>query len=154
MNAKNIPEVLGNYLTMVNFFDRSLAGFIKELKEQGLYDNTILIIASDHSQDIASLSSGGMTDTPMAFIATNTGVSEKINRKVGQIDIFPTIIDICGSGCAGWKGLGTTILNPDLKSAYVPEEGFKGEETHLSKRQQQAYDISENILRGDFFKNN
>lgn len=152
--AENLPEVVRNYLTMVNLFDSALHSFIKSLKDQGLYDNTVLIIASDHAQDIASLSGEGVSDTPMAFIATNTGVSEKINRKVGQIDIFPTIIDICTSTSNIWKGLGTTMFDPDLKSAFIPKEGFIGEKTPLSHRQQQAYDISENILRGNYFEKN
>lgn len=148
----DLTEVVQKYLTMVNFFDSALYSFIESLKEQGLYDNTILIIASDHAQDIASLNGKGISETPMAFIATNTGVTQKINRKVGQIDIFPTIIDICGSTSNSWKGLGTTMLNPNLKSAYLPKEGFIGEESPLSNRQQRAYDISENILRGNYFE--
>ncbi len=90
----------------------------------------------------------------MAFIATKTGITEKTNSIVGYIDVFPTIIDICSSGFEPWKGLGTTMLNPDLKSVYLPKEGFIGEETSLSKRKQQAYYISENILRGNCLKIN
>ncbi len=151
-NSANLPKTVRNYLTMVNFFDSALQRFIDELKSQGLYDNTILIIVSDHSQNVTSLSDGDQIDTPMTFIATNTGLTEKIDRRVGQIDVFPTILDICGSGNGAWRGLGTTMLNPDLRSIYLPERGLMGQETSLSTRQQQAYEISENIIRGNFFK--
>lgn len=150
-NTETLPAVFRNYLTMVNFFDNALHSFIESLKSQGLYDDTILIVVSDHSQEATTLSYRGQIDTPMAFIATNTGVSEKIDRKVGEVDVFSTILDICGSGRSSWKGLGATMLNPALKSAYVPEKGLMGEESPLSIRQQQAYEISENIIRGNYF---
>lgn len=151
-NALNLPESARSYLTMVNFFDKALGDFINNLKREGLFDNTILMVVSDHSQDIASSVGGSQSETPMVFIAANTGVTERIKRKVGQVDIFPTILDICGTDTYSWKGVGTTMLNPLLRSAYLPQDGVIGENTSLTARQQRAYGISEKILRGDYFK--
>ncbi len=129
------PPMMRNYHRMVNYFDTALARFIESLKARGLFDNTILVIVSDHSQDVLHESEAG--PERMAFIAANTGLTRKIDRRVGQIDVYPTILQLAGAGDSiAWKGVGTSMLGP-------------AQETD---RQLKAGEISELILRGDFFR--
>lgn len=155
IKGSGLNDTNRDYLRMVNYFDTALGEFIGNLRKAGLYDDTVLVIVSDHSQEF-SLGDTGLdqTDVRMAFIAANTGVTESISRTGGQIDVFPTILQImhaCASG--GWTGAGTSLLNPDLSSAFIPQKGFIGiSGDPLKERQEKAYAISENILRGDYFK--
>ena len=120
---------------MVNYFDSALNGFIANLKARNLYDNTIIYIVSDHSQDI--LTNENDTIESMTFMAINAGVGQRINRRVGQIDVYPTILQLAGtSDSVIWKGAGGSMLGPEL-----PES-----------RRGLAREISELILRGDFFR--
>ena len=151
-NDPSIPEVTRDYLLMVNYFDTCLGKFVSELKEVGIYDETILIITSDHCQTLAFPDNVDNADIPIPFIATNTGISMQITRKAGQVDIFPTILELCGAPNESWKGLGTSLLNPEVSSAYLPTQGNIGKSSpSQSQRQQRAYDISEKIIRGNYF---
>lgn len=123
------------YLRMLNYFDSSLAYLISALKARNMLDNTMLILASDHNTR-AYLTDNDPSPT-IAFIATNTGITGKIDRPALQSDLFPTILLLCGAANSGlWNGVGNSL--------------FYSAQTQ--QQQQQAAGISELILRGDFFK--
>lgn len=125
-----------NYLRMCAYFDHQLGNFIEFLKEKDIYKNTILIIASDHSQILATASGSFRSDNeiPIVFIATNTGVTKRIDRPTMQIDVFPTILQIAGMENPEFVGVGTSMLDSINR-------------TDIKTAQQ----ISELILRGNYF---
>ncbi len=133
---KSLSHEEANYYRMCTYFDHHLNSFIDFLKEKGLYDNTILIIASDHSQNLATASANRIDNDkmPIVFIATNTGTTKHISKPVGQIDVFPTILQIAGVENPEFAGVGTSMLDSvrttDMKAAQK---------------------ISELILRGNYF---
>lgn len=123
------------YYRMVNYFDSALNRFIETLKERGLFDNTLLFIVSDHAQNV--ITGAPQTMENMVFMAVNSGVGEKIDHRVGQIDVFPTILQLAGTGkSAIWKGAGASMLGPAQTEQEI----------------EVAKEISELILRGDYFK--
>ena len=72
----------------------------------------------------------------MALIIANCGITAKIDRTVGQVDIFPTILNLTGNvGPKNYRGAGTSILSPEL----------------TARRLQEAQTVSELILRTDYF---
>lgn len=132
----SLEPTVANYLRMCAYFDFQLGRFIEFLKENGIYDNSILIIASDHSQNIATSSVNRRPDSeiPIVFIATNTGKTKRIEKPTMQIDVFPTMLHIAGADTPEFVGTGTSMLdsinNTDIKT---------------------AQGISELILRGNYF---
>ncbi len=138
--ASGLPEVERNYLEMVNYFDTALGGFIGSLKERGLYDDTIIVIVSDHAQELALSAADGAADittVPMTFMAINTGITRSVTRDCGQIDVYPTILQLMNHpGWRGWKGVGHSMLYTTPPSAPTPDE---------------ASTLSETILRSDWF---
>lgn len=135
-NDSSLASEEANYLRMCTYFDYQLNCFIDFLKQRNLYDNTILIIASDHSQNLATPSSSRKPDSeiPIVFIATNTGISKHITKPVGQIDVFPTILQIAGVENPKFAGVGTSMLDS----------------TRVTNMEA-AQNISELILRGNYF---
>ncbi|MBD5343027.1 MAG: LTA synthase family protein [Bacteroides sp.] len=128
-----------NYLRMLNYFDRELGLFIERLKADGVFDDTILIIASDHSERASANDSA--EPAPMALIIANCGITAKIDRTVGQVDIFPTILNFTGNvGPKNYRGAGTSILTPELNADSI-----------TVRRLQEAQTVSELILRTDYF---
>lgn len=141
-----------DYLKTVGYFDGQLREFIEALKKEGVYDNTVLAIVSDHSisTDLENQELG-----PMLFIATNTGVTRQVTRRVGQVDLYPTLLQIMGVyDTARWRGVGTSILDPRLNATYdYDTEKFSGTpHPELKQRMKDAYQVSELILRGNYFK--
>jgi len=126
--GSGISEYMQHYLNCTADFDKHLGRFIEGLKKCGLWDNSVLVIASDHSRPET-----GYTDC-IVFIAANCGYTEHIEEYVGQIDVFPTVLDIMGIR-SQWRGVGRSMLG-----------ARRGE----SDARQAS--VSDSILRSDFFK--
>lgn len=155
------------YYHACNEFDRGLAMLIDKIKLLGEWDETVMVIVSDHSMyvDQPEGEQRVLANIPMAFIAVNTGATIAIDKVAGQCDVFPTIIDIMGRSDynAGvidvegkrllWRGVGQSMLSPLCRAGAVDPRGM----THGSlsdedtQRMTSAYDVSHNIIRGNFF---
>lgn len=139
-----------DYLKMLNYFDHELGLFIDRLKSVGIYDDTMIVIASDHSQQLAT--NDPDSPTPMALIIANCGITQKIDRTVGQVDIFPTILNITGNvGPKNYRGVGTSILCPELHSALTPFGPTEDDDSVTTKRLTTALTVSELIHRTNYF---
>lgn len=148
-NASDLTEEQKRFYSTANYFDRCLAKFINDLKEAGLYDDSVIVIVSDHSLNMVD--SGRKLSDNIVFLATNTGVTEYITRVSGQVDIYPTVREIMGFA-AEYNGLGHSILDPQLNSAVsLDGEVFGDSMSPYVGQQRRAWDISEMILCGDYF---
>ena len=77
------------------------------------------------------------------------------NEVMGQIDMYPTLLNLLQLDDYYWTGLGESILNPNKKGfaigsqMNVEGEGYTSEEVDLAK---EAYDISDEMIRFNYFK--
>lgn len=137
-----------DYLRCVRYFDRALGDFINGLRQRGLLENTILIVASDHHMNMDSV----LTPlNPIVFIAAGSGHSLQVKYPVAQADIFPTVCDLAGVR-SGWRGVGFSILSEDACGAvdiYGTIHGTPKPERipHMHR----AFAASDSMLRSDFF---
>ena len=46
--SPGMPEVLNNYLTAANYTDYAIGKFIERLQEEGLFDETMIVVTGDH----------------------------------------------------------------------------------------------------------
>lgn len=148
---QELPSLDRGYLEMVNYFDTELGKFIAGLKKRGLYDRTVLVIVSDHTQDVTTNTG---KELHMAFIAANTGLTATITRSAGEVDIYPTILQIMGKySTAAWPGAGISLLDERLNSSVDASGATYGTpHSDLLPRQREAYTVSHLILRGNYFK--
>lgn len=148
-SASDLTEEQRRFYSTANYFDRCLAKFIGDLKEAGLYDDSVIVIVSDHSLNMVD-SRRKFSDN-VVFLATNTGVTEHITRVSGQVDIYPTVREIMGFA-ADYNGLGHSILDPQLNSAVsLDGEVFGDSISPYVAQQRRAWDVSELILCGNYF---
>lgn len=127
------------YYISLNYFDRELGLFLGRLKQKGLYDDSIIVIASDHDVRIKG---GQRGEQPICFMALNTGITKKIIARSWQSDVFPTILDIMGVGDDNaYRGLGESLLVDSLNCR---------DESFWLKTQQ----VSEWIIRSNYFRQN
>lgn len=106
------------YLEKMRQFDRALEKFMADLKAKNLYDNSVIFIVSDHNVRESTLAGTKTLNTIyIPFIAINSGIEFRTDRQIGQIDVFPTILDVMGEAeNYHWKGFGTSMLrNPALQ---------------------------------------
>lgn len=109
----SLTDFENNYHRMTAYFDAELGRFISGLKESGLYDKTLIFIASDHSQGLTQeqIFDSDDKNIPTVFIAANTPVTGQITKPVGQIDVFPTILQLSGVGDIKFAGVGIPMTD-------------------------------------------
>ncbi len=137
----SIPElktIERNYLQTTNYFDCELRHFLDGLKRAGLYENSVIILASDHDQTYKTESRNSTERHPIAFIALNAGVDGSVDHPVYQMDIYPTVLDIMGYRGTGYRGLGQSLLSPQ----YHMNDSIAAE-------RRRASDL---IIRSDYFR--
>lgn len=115
-NIKDKPENYRDYLSMSNYTDRCIRDFVDGLKRKGLYDNTVIVIVSDHSSGVEGVG----RDDRIVFIAINTGVSLEVTRPIGQVDVYPTVLDILNVDAA-YRGMGFSVFNTTVLDSLQPE---------------------------------
>lgn len=108
------PEQAGESLDMCAFyemtkrFDEEIRNFISFLKEKGMYDDSIIVIVGDHNPHI--MCDSAKTTVPLMIL--NTGVTYITGDVVGQIDVYPTVLDAMGmlDNAGVWPGFGHSIF--------------------------------------------
>ncbi len=89
------------YLACVSYIDAQIGKIIGKLKDQGLYDNTIIVLWGDHGWHLGdhrvwgkhTLSEWSLK-SPLIIKPTNTSASI-VESPVGTIDIYPTLMELC-----------------------------------------------------------
>ena len=131
---------VGDYLNTVRYVDEALEQFFEELKESGLYENSIICIYGDHyglsctDPEIKEL----MTDIlgeeygykwhfniPLIINIPGSGVSETIHTAGGQLDFMPTVAYLLGI-----EKLDTIYLGQNL---FTAKQGFAAIQQFLSE---------------------
>ena len=142
-SAEGLTQMEKDYANVCNQTDRYIGEFLKSLP-----DNTLIFIASDHHQTIAS---DGNADKRAFFMAVNSGRTERISRTVGQANLFPAELDIMGRSTS-YRGLVPSAFNTCVDGtldSYGNVYGNPSDATLDSLRN--AYRISDLIIRSDYF---
>jgi len=114
------------YYASVSYVDAQVGKLLASLEEQGLADNTIVIIWGDHGWKLGEHNSWGkMTnyniDTHVPMIIRAPGVGQqgvKTERLTELVDIFPTLCDLAGIEVADY--LQGTSVKPLMEDPYKP----------------------------------
>ena len=143
-----------DYLNCVNLTDSCIGAFIEGLNRYGMAENTVVAIVSDHTQiylnRILGRTDYEWTDDewgiPMIIAGCDTTL--RYDPVVGQIDVFPTLLDLMGANAYPWKGLGYSILRYPVTSAVQPRNmSILGDTTStLIPQQRRIWDISQIII--------
>ncbi|KUO60483.1 MAG: hypothetical protein APF84_06395 [Gracilibacter sp. BRH_c7a] len=119
---------IGDYLTAINYEDFALGLFINDLKDTGLWDNSMIVIFGDHfgiskneetdNQDFFTSILGREHDyldaLNVPLVIRIPGVKSKIIENVGgQIDILPTLANLFGIYLDDYLIFGQDIINQD-----------------------------------------
>ncbi|MBR5638841.1 MAG: LTA synthase family protein [Muribaculaceae bacterium] len=154
MNSGEYTREVRCYLERVNAFDTALANFINQLKQQGIYDNTMIVIVSDHNEMVDDAPNGrpaiDKEGDDCVMLILNSGQSGRINGPIGQIDIYPTLLDLLGLNSQSWKGLGYSVLRKNITSVATAPTLSAGNSPLIS-RQKEAWRVSDLIITSRWF---
>lgn len=135
----------GNYLEMMHYVDTALGQLITDLKNNGLWEDTALIIYGDHfgiPADTISDSEKGvlksllkreytcidMLNVPLIIKIPGECVGEVKNVTGGQVDLMPTILNLLGIESKDKILFGQDLLNTEENCIgiryYLPAGSF------------------------------
>ncbi|MEM0964889.1 MAG: sulfatase [Verrucomicrobiota bacterium] len=91
------------YAACISFVDAQIGKILAEVDRLGIRDNTIIVFWSDHGFQLGHLGSWTkgtnleMTaGSPLIISAPNFAEGAKTTRVVESVDLFPTLVDLCG----------------------------------------------------------
>ena len=98
--------------------------------------------------DIFNASSGGMNESPGCL---------RYDKVMGQIDVYPTLLDLLNLTDYKWDGLGYSILNPAKPGVAIDPHGkVYGDTTGISdvmmRHLNDAWNVSNEIIRYNYFE--
>lgn len=158
------PEELGRYLNAVHYVDKCIGLFTDKLKKSGLWNNSIIIISGDHQATkqkprewekyITRQWKVPMNRTP--FIILNGPAKQNYKAEIGQIDVYPTLIELFGLMDYHWHGLGYSIFDPHkpeiaVNARYEAFGNFRQTSTYRLNEVKQAWETSDLIIRKNYF---
>lgn len=83
---------------------------------------------------------------------TGQPAAKKIDTVIGQIDVFPTLLDIMGVDYQ-WHGIGHSVLDSHVLDCAISRDGVAfGKNRSAEQRLRQAWDISDIMIRKGYFK--
>ena len=133
--------------------DSCIGAFIDDLQAKGLMTNTKLAIVSDHTQMYYNRIVGRSDydfvpdDWGIPLIVAGCDTTLRYDAVIGQVDVYPTLLDIMGANDYPWKGLGYRIQRNPVAGAIQPRNmTVIGDSTSLTPHQRQAWDISRLII--------
>lgn len=153
-------NIVGRYIQSENYADRCLSEFFDELKEAGLYDNSLILIYGDHfalshaDEQVSAVTStwlgreytyDDMMRIPFLIHMPGMDINETVSISGGQIDILPTV-----SYLLGIEELDTLYLGQNLLTA---DSGFVPFQMHMLKGSFIKDDIVFEMSRDGVFEN-
>ena len=132
----NYPEEYKYYLNTCHYTDNQLKKYFNTLKRVGIYDQSLIVVASDHHAHLDRLKmKGKISDcTPLFIIHGHINNEQIWDGEFHQLDVYTTILDVLGID-SEWKGLGRTLLSSNYSNSVNDK----------------AHYVSELIIEGDYF---
>lgn len=170
----NVPETLkgsklGGYYECINYTDKYIGEFLKRLDEEGILDNTVVVMYGDHEgvhkfydDEVSAMKNlepwMEKNNKKVPLIIYNKKLEGQIFSKAGgQVDLLPTVAYLFGASKDDYNSLltlGRNLLNTNMDYAVLSNHDVIG--NNLDKEKQEKIksliEISDKMIRGNYFK--
>ncbi|MDF2606176.1 MAG: Alkaline phosphatase superfamily protein [Bacillales bacterium] len=121
-------KVVDKYFTTVRYLDESLKQFVQKLKDEGLYENSIIVFYGDHygisenhnaamemylGKPITKFETVQLQKVPFLIHIPNQKKGQTISTVSGQVDIRPTLLNLLGIESKDLIQFGNDLFAPD-----------------------------------------
>lgn len=110
------------YLATISFMDHQVGRLLDALTRQGLADNTVVVLWSDHGWHLGEKGISGKntlwersTRVPLIFAGPGVAAGARCQRPVELLDLYPTLLELSGAPVSA--ALEGHSLAPLLKDA-------------------------------------
>lgn len=157
----NYPRKMLDYMTMANYTDHAIGILLQYLKSRPDWHETMVVIVGDHEglaadrADIRRSAEGRRVVSASQFtpfIVLNSPVTMRYDGILGQVDMYPTILNLMHLDNYYWRGMGQSILDKRKVTVAVGSQmNIEGDVSHASKveinRLTQAHTIADWVIR-------
>ncbi|MCZ6673385.1 MAG: sulfatase-like hydrolase/transferase, partial [Verrucomicrobia bacterium] len=161
-DAGKWPTAIQHYLASISFADAQVGRLLDALDASSYGDNTVIVLWSDHGWHLGEKQHwhkrtlwDEATRVPLIVVAPNTGRSgQKCVQPASLVDVFPTLIDLCGLDKISGQQLDGISLKPWLVNPDKPRQRAAitvDENTHMSARDTQYRYIRYNDGTEEFY---
>ena len=131
-------KTLNKYFQSVRYMDEAIKTLFDDLKEKGLYDNSIIVMYGDHygisenhnkamgmylDKEITPFDNAKLQSVPLFIHIPGSGEGKVIDKVSGQLDLKPTLLHLMGIETKGDFQLGTDIFSPDYEEFVIFRDG-------------------------------
>lgn len=140
-----IPEydsnsgTLNRYFQTVRYLDESVKEFFDDLKEQGLYENSIIVMYGDHygisenhnkamakylnKEEITPYDSALLQAVPLYIHIPGSNDGQVMDNVAGQLDIRPTLLHLLGIETSKDMQLGADLFSEEHEDFVIFRDG-------------------------------
>ncbi len=102
-DAERLQAALAAYYGLCSFLDFQIGRVLSALAESGLADNTLVIYASDHGENLGNRGLWGKSvmyeessAVPMVIAGPGVAAGQRCSTAVSLVDIYPTVVESVG----------------------------------------------------------
>ncbi|MER1986210.1 MAG: LTA synthase family protein [Solibacillus sp.] len=140
-----IPEydsnsgTLNRYFQTVRYLDESVKEFFDDLKEQGVYDNSIIVMYGDHygisenhnkamatyleKDEITPYDTALLQSVPLFIHIPGSNDGQEITEASGQLDLRPTLLHLLGIDTTKDMQLGSDLFSEEHEDFVIFRDG-------------------------------
>jgi len=117
-----VRNLVHGYYAGVSYSDKLVGDLLDALAAEGLADNTIIVLWGDHGFHLGEQNQWTKhtnferaTRIPLIIKAPGTASGQQSNAIVETVDIYPTLLDLCGFQPPAWlegQSFKSALLNP------------------------------------------
>lgn len=104
ISERERQHLVSQYDGGIAYMDWALGNLVDQLKQRGLYDNTLLIITADHGESFGERAMVGhalsvyqeMVHVPLLIKYPGENIPEVVDNSVSLADLMPTILAVLG----------------------------------------------------------
>ncbi|WP_188453376.1 LTA synthase family protein [Virgibacillus oceani] len=132
-------KTLNNYFPTVRYTDEALKQFFNQLKNAGLYKNSVIVIMGDHygisenhnkamskylgKEEITPFDQVQLQRVPLFIHIPGSGKGKVMSEVSGQIDVKPTLLHLLGVETGNDLYFGNDLFSDDRKSYVALRNG-------------------------------
>ncbi|MFE6167524.1 LTA synthase family protein [Viridibacillus arvi] len=129
---------VNRYFQTVRYTDEAIKKLFADLKEKGLYDNSIIVMYGDHygisenhnkameqylGKEITPFETAKLQQVPFFVHIPNSGVGKVMHEVSGQMDIRPTLLHLLGVDTSNDLQLGADLFSKDHEDFVTFRDG-------------------------------
>lgn len=104
VDDKTAQQLIRGYMASTSYADAQMGNIIAALKQEGLYDDTVIIVWGDHGYHLTDHGLWRKNTpfhvslrSPLMIKAADSSTSRVVDELVQNIDLYPTVLELTGS---------------------------------------------------------